>query len=121
MQSSISDPAEAKETILARAREEGFDCVGFTAPQLPKGAADDLKNFLDQGLHGDMTWMATNAERRSDPKKLWAGARSVITVGVNYAPKEDPMAASNARALGAISVYAQGADYHDVLKRKLKH
>ena len=120
MQSSTSDPAQLKSNIRAQAVEEGFDRVGFAGPELPKGAADDLKRFLDQGLHGDMVWMAAHAERRSDPKKLWEATRSIITVGVNYAPTEHPLTVSNSRTLGAISVYAQGADYHDVLKRKLK-
>jgi epoxyqueuosine reductase len=120
MPSSTSNPASLKEAIRVRAKEEGFDSVGFTEPQLPNNAADDLKLFLDQGLHGDMAWMATNAERRSDPNKLWDMARSVVTVGVNYAPNDDPMAALKSRTRGAISVYAQGADYHDILKRKLK-
>jgi len=120
MPSSTSDLAVLKDAIRTRARAEGFDSVGFTEPQLPNHAADDLKLFLDQGLHGDMAWMAANAERRSDPNKLWELARSVITVGVNYAPNDDPMAALKSRTHGAISVYAQGADYHDVLKRKLK-
>ncbi len=120
MASSTSNPASLKEAIRARARAEGFDVVGFAEPQLPDNAAEDLKEFLDQGLHGDMAWMASNAERRADPNNLWDLARSVITIGVNYAPNSDPMAALNAPAHGAISVYAQGADYHDILKRKLK-
>jgi epoxyqueuosine reductase len=120
MPSSTSDLACLKDAIRARALEEGFDSVGFTEPQLPKHAADDLKLFLDRGFHGDMGWMAANAERRSDPNKLWDRARSVITVGVNYAPNDDPMAALKSRTHGTISVYARGADYHDILKRKLK-
>jgi epoxyqueuosine reductase len=120
MPSSTSSPASLKEAIRERAREEGFDVVGFAQPQLPDNAAEELKDFLDQGLQGDMSWMASNAERRSDPSRLWDKARSIITVGVNYAPDDNPMEALNSRTHGAISVYAHGADYHDVLKRKLK-
>ncbi|MEE8438053.1 MAG: tRNA epoxyqueuosine(34) reductase QueG, partial [Micropepsaceae bacterium] len=120
MQSSTSNSSALKDAIRARAKEKGFDSVGFAKPRLPLNAADDLEQFLDQGLHGDMAWMAANAERRADPKQLWDAARSVITLGVNYAPKHDPMEALNSRGHGTISVYAQGADYHDVLKRNLK-
>jgi epoxyqueuosine reductase len=120
MQISTSSPADLKDAIRARAAREGFDRVGFTEAELPEGAAENLKRFLDQGLHGDMAWMEANAERRSAPKKLWEEARSIITLGMNYAPKDDPMEALKSQSLGAISVYAQGNDYHDVLKRKLK-
>ncbi len=120
MQSSTSSPSTLKDAIRARAKEEGFDSVGFAEPRLPLNAAGDLEQFLDQGLHGDMAWMAANAERRADPNQLWDAARSVITLGVNYAPKHDPMEALNSPTHGVISVYAQGADYHDVLKRNMK-
>ena len=120
MQSSTSNSSALKDAVRARAKEEGFDSVGFAKPRLPLNAAGDLEQFLDQGLHGDMAWMAANAESRADPKQLWDAARSVITLGVNYAPKHDPMEALNSRGHGTISVYAQGADYHDVLKRNLK-
>lgn len=120
MQNSTSSSASLKEAIRARAIEEGFDIVGFAEPRLPANAPGDLELFLDQGLHGDMAWMEANAERRADPKCLWDAARSIITIGVNYAPKHDPMEVLAARSCGAISVYAQGKDYHDVLKRKLK-
>jgi epoxyqueuosine reductase len=120
MQSSTSNLSALKDAIRQRAKEEGFDSVGFAEPRLPGHAADDLEQFLQQGLHGDMAWMDANAERRADPNKLWDAAQSVITLGVNYAPNHDPLAALNARSQGAISVYAQGSDYHDVLKRNLK-
>ena len=109
-----------RDAIRARAREEGFDSVGITSADAPQGAAEGLTAFLDQGLHGDMGWMKANAERRTDPKRLWNEAKSIITLGVNYAPPEDPLTALARRERGVISVYAQGADYHDVLKKRLK-
>jgi epoxyqueuosine reductase len=67
-----------------------------------------------------MDWMAATAERRADPKTLWPEARSVVVLGLNYGPADDPLAALGARDRGTISVYARGRDYHDVVKGKLK-
>jgi len=67
-----------------------------------------------------MDWLAQNPERRADPRGLWPEVRSVIMLGVNYGPDEDPLAILKERARGAISVYAQGDDYHDVIKKRLK-
>ena len=124
MPSSISEKASSatgvRDAIRARAREEGFDAVGIASAVTPQGAAEGLTAFLDQGLHGDMGWMEANAERRADPKRLWHEAKSIIALGVNYAPLEDPLPALARRERGVISVYAQGADYHDVLKKRLK-
>jgi epoxyqueuosine reductase len=124
MPSSISETAapvrNVRDAIRARAREEGFDAVGITSAQAPQGAAEGLAAFLDQGLHGDMGWMETNSARRADPKRLWSETKSIIALGANYAPSDDPLAALTRRERGVISVYAQGADYHDVLKKRLK-
>ncbi len=67
-----------------------------------------------------MDWMARNAERRGDPHALWPDVRSIVMLGVNYGPPEDPLAILNQRLRGAISVYAQGDDYHEVIKPRLK-
>jgi len=124
MPSSISDTAERatglRETIRGRARAEGFDAVGFARAEAPQGAAEGLNDFLAQGHHGDMDWMQRTHARRGDPKSLWPEAESIINLGVNYAPAGDPLAALSHHERGAISVYALGADYHDVLKRRLK-
>jgi epoxyqueuosine reductase len=79
-----------------------------------------LGEFLASGAHGDMTWMAANAERRGDPRTLWPDVRSIIMLGINYGPHDDPLAILGERTCGAISVYAQGDDYHDVIKPRLK-
>jgi epoxyqueuosine reductase len=120
MRFSISRDA-TREAIRARAVEQGFDAVGIAAARAPDGAAEGLLEFLALKFHGDMTWMETTAERRADPKKLWANAKSVIALGMNYAPDEDPLAALEWRSHGTVSVYARGDDYHDVIKKKLKH
>jgi epoxyqueuosine reductase len=124
MPSSISEiakpDAEIREAIRTRAAQEGFDAVGFTRAVRPEGAAEGLVEYLARGHHGDMAWMRTTSERRSDPRALWPDANSIITLGVNYAPRSDPLQALLQPKRGVVSVYAQGADYHDVLKRSLK-
>ena len=109
-----------RETIRARALEEGFDVVGFARAEAPGDAPTRLKSFLEQGRHGTMDWMAANADRRSDPAVLWPEAKSIIVVGMNYGPDHDPMDDLKASGTGNICVYARGDDYHDVLKKRLK-
>jgi epoxyqueuosine reductase len=91
-----------------------------TRPDAIPHAKDALAQFLAAGQHGDMDWLATTAERRGDPRTLWPDVRTVVMLGVNYGPAGDPLAILEARQRGAISVYAQGDDYHDVIKPKLK-
>lgn len=109
-----------KERIRTRAHEFGFDTVGFT--QAVAGAEDSghLRQYLAEGRHGDMEWMARDAERRSDPQALWPQARTIVCLGVNYGPVCDPRTVHAEPDRGAISVYARGRDYHDVLKKLLK-
>jgi len=75
MRSSISKPA-----IAARAREAGFDAVGFARAMAPIGASEGLSNYLRHGYHGDMAWMETGAARRADPNVLWPEAKSVMAM-----------------------------------------
>ena len=110
----------AKDDIRRRAREEGFDVVRFADATAPEHAPERLKAFLDADMQGDMDWLARNSERRADPSVLWPEARSVVVLGLNYAPPGDPLAILARRDAGSISVYAQGDDYHDVIKAKLK-
>ncbi len=84
-------------------------------------ASERLREFLADGAHGDMAWMAEKVDRRGDPHVLWPQVRAVVMLGVNYAPGDDPLAVLQQRSRGAISVYAQGDDYHDVIKPRLKH
>jgi epoxyqueuosine reductase len=119
MRSSISD-IDAREQIRARARGLGFDAVGFAHAQAPDSAAAGLSEFLSHEHHGDMVWMATTQERRADPRALWPEAKSVIALGVNYAPSADPLANLSRRERGVISCYALGDDYHDVFRKRLK-
>ena len=110
----------AKAEIAAEARALGFDAVGFAAPEQGSEVAANLGAFLAQGLHGDMDWLARQPERRAAPAALWPGVRSVIAVGLNSGPDDDPLALLERRDRAAVSVYAWGRDYHDVLKKRLK-
>jgi len=113
-------PADLKPALATEARALGFDCVGVTSPDAIADAARHFRAFLDTGAHGDMVWLAANPERRADPRSLWPAVRSVIMLGVNYGPDENPLAILESRTSGAISVYAQGDDYHDLIKKRLK-
>ena len=106
--------------IRARAGELGFDAVGVARAEAPPGAGEGLAAFLAAGHHGGMGWMAEDAGRRSDPRALWPGARSVVMLGASYAPDADPMEMLARRDRGAISAYARRRDYHDVVKGRLK-
>jgi epoxyqueuosine reductase len=120
MRNSTSKATDLRAALRERAWAEGFEAVGFAAAHAPEGAAEGLAEFLAAGHHGDMAWMATTAERRSRPENLWSEAKSIITLGANYAPADDPLLALARKERGVVSVYAQGRDYHDVLKRRLK-
>jgi epoxyqueuosine reductase len=113
-------PAGLKAALAGEARALGFDHVGVTAPGAIEQAAKHFREFLDTGAHGDMHWLAARPERRADPRALWPGVRSVIMLGVNYGPDEDPLSVLKRRSRGAISVYAQGDDYHELIKKRLK-
>jgi epoxyqueuosine reductase len=113
-------PADLKRALADEAKNLGFDCIGVAAPDATGKAGQYFREFLDAGGHGDMDWLAANPERRMDPRVLWPGVRSVIMLGVNYGPDENPLALLAKRSRGAISAYAQGDDYHDVIKKRLK-
>ena len=112
--------SQLKDQIRAHSEQAGFDIIRFTTPDAIPIAGERLMEFLTQGRHGDMEWMATTAERRRDPAALWAQARSVIVLGLNYGPDNDPLEGLKQASNGIISVYARGRDYHDLIKKKLK-
>ncbi|WP_337185698.1 tRNA epoxyqueuosine(34) reductase QueG [Phenylobacterium sp.] len=112
--------SEREDLIRAEAVALGFDLCRFTDIDEAWPAAARLLEFVDAGRHGEMGWMAETAERRRHPRAMWAGARSAIVLGVNYGPDDDPMAVLAQPTRGAISVYARGDDYHEVIKARLK-
>ncbi|HEY1878053.1 MAG TPA: tRNA epoxyqueuosine(34) reductase QueG, partial [Rhizomicrobium sp.] len=79
-----------------------------------------LGAYLEAGHHGDMDWLADRAHWRASPQVLWPEAKSVIVLGLNYGPEGDPLEILRRNDCAAISAYAQGDDYHDVVKKKLK-
>jgi len=112
--------ANLKEKIAEKAGECGFDVVQFTKPDAIKPAAAHLEKFIAAGYHGDMEWMKTTALRRSSPDKLWPEVRSIVILGMNYGPENDPLKSLEEKQNGVISVYARGGDYHDLIKKRLK-
>jgi epoxyqueuosine reductase len=114
----VADPI--REAIRDRALASGFDAVGFAEAHLDADARAGLGEFIARGYHGDMGWLAGTEARRGDPQALWPEARTIVVLGVNYAPEDDPLALTQKPDRGVVSVYARGRDYHDTLKRRLK-
>ena len=110
--------------IKAAIRDEalllGFDAVGFAPAALAPEARSHLEEFIARGFHGEMGWLAARAEQRTHPQALWPDAKSVVVLGLNYGPAEDPLAPLARKTEGGISVYARGRDYHDIVKSRLK-
>jgi epoxyqueuosine reductase len=115
---------EGKSKLRVRlgeiAREAGFGAIGVARADAAPKTAERLRSWLEAGAHGDMIWMEENEARRGSPKGLWPEVKSVIALGMSYAPGRDPLALAASPERGRISVYAQGADYHDVVKKALK-
>ena len=110
-----------EEDIRRSAAAAGFDAVGIArVADVPAALAERLGAFLAAGAHGDMDWMERHAERRGHPARLWPAARSAVVLAMSYAPDHDPLALLGRPEIGTISVYAQGKDYHEVLKPRLK-
>ncbi|HJQ58868.1 MAG TPA: tRNA epoxyqueuosine(34) reductase QueG [Vineibacter sp.] len=115
-----ADPAAVREEIRAEALRLGFDAVGFAAATAPPEQREALAAYVGRGWHGDMAWLAEDVARRADPARLWPEARTLIALAISYAPAEDPLAVLARRDRAAISIYAQGRDYHLVVKSRLK-
>ncbi|MGE0288558.1 MAG: tRNA epoxyqueuosine(34) reductase QueG [Bradyrhizobium sp.] len=113
-------PLEVKAALARQAAALGFDGIGVTDPDAIGEAGLRFREFLEAGNHGDMDWLVARPERRMHPRALWPGVRSIVMLGFNYGPDEDPLLVLQKRTRGAISVYAQGDDYHDVIKKRLK-
>ena len=117
---STENKSDAKQAIRDCALDLGFDVVGFAPAVLKKNARKRLSEFISDGYHGDMGWLAERTQQRSQPTDLWPRVQSVIVVGLNYGPNDDPLEVIAKPERGSISVYARGRDYHDVVKKKLR-
>ncbi|RFB75571.1 tRNA epoxyqueuosine(34) reductase QueG [Methylovirgula sp. 4M-Z18] len=115
-----SDHTAFKSRLAVAAKDLGFDLCRIAAPDALPLAPERLAAWLALDRHGSMDWMQDTAARRADPRVLWPEVRSIVMLGVNYGPEEDPRATLAARHKGTISVYARNRDYHDVIKGKLK-
>jgi epoxyqueuosine reductase len=116
----VAAAKDARPLIRDRALALGFDAVGFCRAELGPEARQRLTDFLAAGQHGEMDWLARRSEQRAQPCTLWPQARSVIALGLSYAPEDDPLASLTQHDRGTISVYARNRDYHSILKGKLK-
>ena len=103
-----------------RAKNEGFVAFGIAPGRLAPAAGVRLRQWLREGLHGEMLWMESRADERANPDILWPEVKSVVMLGMSYAPPQDPMVLADQDTRARISVYAQGRDYHDVVKGALK-
>ncbi|KAA9007138.1 tRNA epoxyqueuosine(34) reductase QueG [Histidinibacterium aquaticum] len=109
-----------KERLRQAALDAGFTKMGVCRPDAIPDAAGRLDRFLEEGRHGQMAWMEARKHWRGDPATLWPEARSVVMLAEAYTPEHDPLEVLDEADRGAISVYAQGRDYHDVVKKRLK-
>jgi epoxyqueuosine reductase len=120
MRTSTSDAAKLRALIDAEAHRAGFDAVAVTTPDAIPLAPARLAEFVADGFHGSMDWIAETLQRRAEPTVLWPQVRSIIVLAMNYGPDHDPRGVLAKRDRGAISVYAQNRDYHEVMKGRLK-
>ena len=111
---------DLKARVVSQALAEGFVACRVCRPDAVPEVPARLRAFLEAGYHGQMSWMETRENWRGNPSVLWPQARSVIMLAESYAPEHDPLAVLERRTQGAVSVYAQGRDYHDVVKKRLK-
>ncbi|MEE9432647.1 MAG: tRNA epoxyqueuosine(34) reductase QueG [Sphingorhabdus sp.] len=114
------DKQNLVNALKAKARDEGFADIGIAAASLAPEAGARLSQWVADGCHGDMLWMEGRLDQRAQPATLWRDVRSVIMLGMSYAPGDDPMALAGNGERARISVYARGKDYHGVVKGALK-
>lgn len=111
---------DIRALIKQEALKLGFDGFGITSANLDSDVGDGLREFISNGHHGTMQWLADRLHHRENPQNLWPQARSVIMLSQNYGPKTDPRDLLEEPSYGNISVYARGKDYHDLIKKRLK-
>ena len=115
----MPNASDLTKALKGEAARLGFASCGVARADAFDGRVP-LGEWLESGSHGTMDWMAARVEQRGAPQALWPEARSVVALGMSYAPVDDPLRLASESGSARISVYAQGADYHDVVKRNLK-
>ncbi len=108
-------PAGLEAWVVERALKEGFDAAAIASPDATVRAGAEFHNFLKDGFHGSMSWLEAKADRRASPHVLWPDVRSIVMLALSYGPVAAPLAALAKRSHAAISVYAQGEDYHGIV------
>ena len=116
----MKDPTAIKSALAEEAHARGFEAFGVVKPDAAPELKMRLENYIAGGAHGDMTWLAASADRRASPLTMWPDVSSIVMLGLNYGPDDDPLAILKARDRAAVSVYARGNDYHELIKSKLK-
>ena len=111
---------ELATRLADEARALGFATCGIASAAENPLRAERLEQWLGEGYHGSMEWMESRQHHRRSPQGLWPDSKSVIALGMSYAPSHDPLALEAEKSRARISVYAQGKDYHDVVKKRLK-
>ena len=109
-----------EQEIREKAAELGFVACGFARADAAPEAGPNLLRWIDEGRHGEMAWMEERKTQRASPAGLWSEAKSIIALGLSYAPARDPLELAGESGVGRISVYAQGGDYHKTVKKALK-
>ncbi|MCP3733972.1 tRNA epoxyqueuosine(34) reductase QueG [Sphingomonas sp. RP10(2022)] len=109
-----------EDRIKAKAAELGFVACGIARADAAPRSGERLRQWLHEGRHGGMIWMEERSHHRGSPAGLWDAVRSVVSLGMSYAPAADPLRLAEEGEVGRISIYAQGGDYHDVVKKALK-
>ena len=109
-----------EQEIREKAAELGFVACGFARADAAPEAGPNLMRWIDEGRHGEMGWMEGRKEQRASPTGLWPGAKSIIALGMSYAPARDSLELADEKGVGRVSVYAQGGDYHKTVKKALK-
>jgi epoxyqueuosine reductase len=109
-----------RDQLAAKASALGFDQFGITKATTSEQVIEGFRTFIKLGRHASLNWLAERMHQREHPQALWPEAKSVIMLGVNYGPKEDPRLLLGHKNMANISVYARGKDYHDLVKKRLK-
>ena len=109
-----------KNKIRKKILDIGFDSVGFAKPRVNFKTSREFKNFLNKNYHGEMKWLERHYEKKKNPKKIWEEVKTIIVVGLNYAPQDNPLKINNFKEKANISVYAKNKDYHFIIQNKLK-
>ena len=106
----------ASPWIVTEAERMGFDACGIASATVLESESALVEQWLDEGREGETSYLTRNKEKRYDPRLLVEGTKSIVTVLYNYYPKQQIGEGEHFK----IAKYAYGADYHDVLKRKLR-